>query len=175
MKTLVVYYSKNGSNRYLAGKIAERLSCNLEEIRPRLDVFLIYLLRLNFGNRPLKHKINDFDRVILCGPIWIGKLIPPLRSFLLKHKNSIKQLFFVSCCGSSDAKKEEKFGHGKVFREVENIMQDKCVGCKAFPIDLVLPEHKKTDEDAIMNTRLSDETFTGPILDRLDTFVAQVS
>ena len=84
----MVYYSKNGSNRYLAGKIA------------------------------------DYDRVILCGPIWMGRLIPPLRTFLLKYKHIIRQLYFVTCCGSSDAKKDEKFGHALVFREVENIMED---------------------------------------------------
>lgn len=175
MKTLVVYYSKNGSNRYLAGKIAERLSCDSEELKPRLDVFLLYLMRINLGNKRLEHNISDYDKVILCGPIWIGKLIPPLRSFLLKYKEQIAQLYFVSCCGSSDAKKDEKFGHGYVFKEVENIMKDKCKACKAFPIELVLPDHKKTDEEAIMNTRLTDASFTGPIQERLDAFVARVS
>jgi menaquinone-dependent protoporphyrinogen IX oxidase len=175
MKTLVVYYSKNGSNRYLAGKIAERLSCEIEELRPRLDVFLLYLMRINLGNRRLKRKISEYEKVILCGPIWIGKLIPPLRSFLQKHKEDIRNLYFVTCCGSSDAKKDEKFGHGFVFKEVKEILKDKCTGCKAFPIDLVLPDHKKAEEEAIMNTRLSDETFTGPIQERLDDFVAQVS
>lgn len=175
MNTIVYYYSKKGSNRYLAGKIAERLSCEKEEIRPRLDVFLLYLLRINLGHKSLKHKINDYDKVILCGPIWIGKLIPPLRNFLLKHKESIQQLTFVTCCGSSDAKKDDKFGHGFVFKEVENIMKDKLTGCQAFPIDLVLPDYKKEDEEATMNTRLSDETFNGIMQERLDTFVAQVS
>jgi hypothetical protein len=132
-------------------------------------------MRINLGNKPLKHKVSDYGRVILCGPIWIGKLIPPLRSFLRKQKDSLKQLYFVSCCGSSDAKKNDKFGHGHVFREVEHIMKEKCTGCKAFPIDLVLPDHKKQHEDAIMNTRLSDKNFTGPIQERLDVFVAQVS
>lgn len=175
MKTLVVYYSKNGSNRYLAGKIAERLSCEIEELKPRLDIFLLHLMRINLGNKKLKHKISEYDNVILCGPIWIGKLIPPLRNFLMKYKESIRQLDFVTCCGSSDAKKDEKFGHGLVFREVQKIMGDKCSVCQAFPIELILPDYKKEDEDAIMNTRLSDENFFGLIQERLNTFVAGVT
>ena len=34
MKTIVLYYSKNGSNRYLAHEIAKGLSCDMEEIKP---------------------------------------------------------------------------------------------------------------------------------------------
>lgn len=175
MKTIVLYYSKNGSNKYLARKIAGHLSCDIEEIKPRLDVFLLYLMRINLGNRTLKHDIGDYDKVILCGPIWIGKLIPPLRSFLLQYKDRISTLDFVTCCGSSDARKDDKFGHGLVFKEVRHIMQDKCAVCQAFPIDLVLPDYKKEDEHSIMNTRLSDETFKGIIQERLDRYLEKVS
>jgi menaquinone-dependent protoporphyrinogen IX oxidase len=175
MKTIVLYYSKNGSNRYLAHEIAKGLSCDIEEIKARVDVFLLYLMRINLGNRALKNKIDDYEKVILCGPIWMGKLIPPLRSFLLKYKDRIRALDFVTCCGSSDAKKDDKFGHGLVFKEVQHIMQDKCATCQAFPIDLVLPDYQKEDEHSIMNTRLSDETFKGLIRERLDSYLEKVS
>ena len=35
MKTLVVYYSGKGSNKYLAEKIAQTLHCDVEAIVPR--------------------------------------------------------------------------------------------------------------------------------------------
>jgi len=78
MKTIVVYYSNEGSNKYLAGKISKSLSCEIEEIKPRLNIFLLFLMNIHLGIRSLKHNIKDYDRVILCGLIWMGKLIPPL-------------------------------------------------------------------------------------------------
>jgi flavodoxin len=175
MKTIVVYYSNKGSNRYLAHKISDSLSCDIEEIRPRLNVFLLFLMSINFGIRPLKHNIQAYDKLILCGPIWMGKLIPPIRSFLQKYGEGIPRLVFVSCCGSSDAKKDEKFGHGFVFKEVEKIMGDRCVHCRAFPIDLVLPDDKKENGDLIMKTRLSEATFTREIQERLENFMVQIN
>ena len=175
MKSIVLYYSNKGSNRYLARKIAAGLSSDIEEIRPRLDVFMLFLMNIHFGNRPLKPDLKAYDKVILCGPVWVGKLIPPLRSLLLKYKEHIRELVFVSCCGSSDAKRDEKFGHGFVFKEVEQIMGEKCIHCRAFPVDLVLPEDKKEDADLIMKTRLTEENFTGPLQERLDGLVARIA
>ena len=173
--TIVVYYSNKGSNVYLAEKISRRLSCDIEEIRPRLNVFLLFLMNIHFGIKPLKNNLNEYKKVILCGPIWMGRFIPPLRSFVKKYHQSINKLIFVTCCGSPDDKKNEKFGHGLVFKEVESILKDKCVLCRAFPIALVLPDDKKDDADAFMKTRLTDENFKGKIQERFDNLIQQVS
>jgi flavodoxin len=175
MKTIVVYYSRKGSNKYLAEKIATSLSCDIEKIRPRLNVFLFFLMNINLGIWPIKHKLTGYNMVILCGPVWMGKFIPPLRSFLDKNKRNIHELIFVTCCGSPDAKKDEKFGHGIVFREVETIMGNKCTLCRAFPVELVVPEDKKEDPQAIMKTRLSDSNFNGVIKERFDRMIATLS
>ena len=174
-QTIVVYYSRKGSNKYLAKKISTRLSCESEEIRPWLNVFFLFLMNIHLGIKPLKNNIREYDTVILCGPIWMGKFIPPLRSFIKKYFNGINQLIFVTCCGSTEAKKDEKFGHGLVFKEVENILTDKCVFCQAFPIGLVLPDNQKEDTDAFMKTHLNDENFSGEIQERFENFIKRVS
>jgi flavodoxin len=174
MKTIVVYYSNKGSNKYLAAKISKTLGCPLEEIKPRLNVFLLFLMNIHLGIKPLKHNIQEYDKVILCGPIWMGKLIPPLRSFIKKYNHSIRQLIFVTCCGSTDAKKYEKFGHGLVFKEVKNILNDKCILCQAFPIGLVLPDNQKEDNDAFMKTHVTNENFKGEIQVIFDDFILKV-
>jgi len=173
-KTIVVYYSRKGSNKYLAEKISKSLSCDIEEIRPRLNVFLFFLMNIHLGIRPVRKNVKDYERVILCGPIWMGKFIPPLRSFVEKYNNSINKLIFVTCCGSTEAKKDEKFGHGLVFREVEDILKEKCIFCQAFPIVLVLPEDKKEDTDAFMKTHLNDDNFRGEIQVKFDSFIKKV-
>ncbi|MCB2196135.1 MAG: hypothetical protein KQH79_09755 [Bacteroidetes bacterium] len=171
MKTLVVYYSKKGSNKFLATKISEQLECDIEELKPRSNVFLFFLLNINFGIRSIKSNISDYDRIILCGPIFVGRFIPPLKSFVKKYKKQIKQLIFVTCCGSTFEKKEEKFGHALVFKQVKEIMNDRLAHCEAFPIDLVVPESKKDDEAAFMETHLDDSNFHGEIQERFDKFI----
>jgi len=174
MKTIVVYYSRKGSNRYLAERIASVLSCNIEAIRPRLNVFLLFLMNIHFGNRPLMHNLAEYDRVILCGPIWMGKFIPPLRSFVNKYKDQILKLIFVTCCGSTYARKDEKFGHGMVFREIQALLNGKCDLCQAFPVGLVMPDDQREDPDAFMKTHLNDENFKGEIQDIFDDFMKKL-
>ena len=174
-KTIVVYYSRKGSNKYLAQKISAGLSCESEEIRPWLNVFILFLMNIHLGIKPIKHNLNEYEKVILCGPIWMGKFIPPLRSFIRKYFDHINKLIFVTCCGSTDAKKDEKFGHGLVFKEIENILKDKCILCQAFPIGLVLPDDKKEDTEAFMKTHLNDENFKGEIQKRFEGFIKRVS
>ncbi|MEE4116698.1 MAG: flavodoxin domain-containing protein [Marinilabiliaceae bacterium] len=175
MKTIVIYYSNKGSNKYLAKKISQSLSCELEEIKPRLNIFLLFLMNIHLGIKAIKTNIGEYDRVVLCGPIWMGKLIPPLRSFINKYFDRIHKLVFVSSCGSTYEKKDEKFGHGLVFKEVESILKDKCVFCQAFPIDLVLPDDKKEDTDAFMKTHLNDDNFKGEIQERFEAFIKKVN
>lgn len=179
MKILVGYYSKTGSNRYLAEKFSSVLECDIEEIRPRLNLFpfliLFSLLKTSLGVKSLKHKVNNYDRLILCGPIWMGTLISPLRDFIKKYRKSINRLYFATCCGSRDAAKDDRFGYATVFPKIEHMVGNKCVLCEAFPIGLVLPEDKQEDGNAIMKTRLSDNNFTGQIQERFESFVQRVT
>lgn len=174
-KNLVVYYSNTGSNKYLANRIAGNLACDIAEIRPRPNVFPLLLLfsslKRSMGIKALDPNPGEYERIILCGPVWMGKLISPLRDFLFRYRNGINNLYVASCCASSDAAKDDKFGHGLVFNLVREIMGDKCVHCEAFPIGLVVPEDKKEDSDTIMKTRLSDENFSGEILLRFEKFI----
>ena len=95
--------------------------------------------------------------------------------FVKKYFDDINQLIFVTCCGSTYPKKDEKFGHGLVFKEVESILIDKCIFCQAFPIGLVLPDDRKEDTGAFMKTHLNDENFKGEIQDRFDDFMKMVN
>lgn len=179
MKNLVVYYSSTGSNRYLAEKFSHVLKCDSEAILPKLNVFpllLIFsLIKRGLGLKPLKHSIREYDRIILCGPIWMGQFISPLRDFINKYGNDVKTLHFATCCGSSDVAKADKFGYATVFPQIKRLLGDKCVSCEAFPICMVLPDDKQKDNNAIMKTRLSDNNFTGRIQERFESFVRKMS
>lgn len=178
MKILVVYYSKTGNNRYLAEKMARSLAGDSEAIKPRLKAFpllvLFSLTKIGPGIKPLKHLVNGYDRIIVCGPIWMGGLISPLGDFLKKYSTSINRLYFATCCGSSNADKDNKFGYAKVFLQVKNTLKNKYVYCEAFPIGLILPEDKRHDSTAMMKARLSDANFTGEIQKRFENFIQKV-
>ena len=171
MKTLVIYYSRKGSNRYLAKKISNSLSCELAEIKPRLNIFLLFLMNIHMGIRPLKENIREFERIVLCGPVWMGKFVPPLQSFIKRYGHQINHLVFVTCCGSTFKNKDDKFGHGLVFKELKELFKDKPLKCQAFPIGLVLPDDHKEDSDAYMKIHLNDQNFQGEIQEIFDEFL----
>ena len=170
-KSIVIFYSNNGSNRFLANKIAESINCEIEEIKPRLNVQLLLMLGLSFGNKRIKTDLSNYDLIILCGPIWMGKFIAPLKSFVKKNKETIKELVFTTCCGSSFEMKDKKFGHGLVFKEIKEMLNEKCIHCEAFPIALVMPEDKREDPNTIMKTRLTEDNFKDEILNKFNAFI----
>ena len=174
-RPIVIYYSNNGSNRFLANKIAENLNCEIEEIRPRLNVQLLLLLGFSLGIKRIKANLSEFDMIILCGPIWMGKFIVPLKSFVKKYTTTINELVFTTCCGSSFEMKDKKFGHGLVFNEIKEMLNEKCIHCEAFPITLVIPENKREDPNIVMSTRLTADNFEGEILARFDAFIQFLS
>ena len=174
MKTIICYYSNKGSNRFLANRIANDLKCDIEEIKPRINAHLLMIMGLNLGNRKLKAKVEDYDRVILCGPIWMGKLIIPLKNFINKYSKKIGKLIFVTCCGSSFKDKNNKFGHNLVFNQVKSLLNDKCIHCEAFPIDLVVPAELKDDSAAFMKVHLNNENFNGEIVTIYETFMGRI-
>ncbi|MFZ5391880.1 MAG: flavodoxin family protein [Patescibacteria group bacterium] len=177
-KNLVVYYSHTANNKFLAEKIAQELQCDCEKIEPSFNAFfwqmILSNLNLTTGLKNLQHNIADYDNIILCGPIWMGNLITPLRSFLKKYHQEIKNLYFVTCCGSKDENKDDKFGYNSVFTKVKDIIGDKCVQCTAFSINLVIPEDVKNKDEAMMKARLTNETYQGEIKKKLEEFVKNI-
>lgn len=179
MKTLVLYYSKSGNNAYLAGKIARSLNADIEAIRPRFGAFavlaLFSALKKSFGIRKLTHDVSSYENIVLCGPIWMGMLISPLRDVINQYRNDIKKAYVATCCGGGDAMKDDRFGYAPVFAQVLELLGEKCVLCEAFPIDLLQPPGSPKDDAALMKIRLSDANFTGAIQERFNRFLSNIN
>ena len=170
--SIVIYYSRTGNNKYIAEKIAGNLHCDIEALRPRLNIFPLLLFNISAGNRSIKHNLQQYDRVILCGPVWMGKLISPLQNFITRHGNNIAQLYFITCCGGSPQKPADQSGYLKVFETVRNLLGNKCSGCEALPVSFIVPDAKTNQE--VMKARLNDASFTGEIKSRYDNFIQKI-
>lgn len=174
MKPIVYYYSRNGSNRFLAHKIAADLNCEIEELKPRINHLLLMLMGINLGNRKLHTKVEDYDMVILCGPIWVGRFIVPLKNFVKKQLKKINRLIFATCCRSSFEDKDKQFGHNLVFQKVRQLLGEKCYHCEAFPLGLVLTPEQQEDPEAHFKYHLNEENFKGEILDIYRKFLQTI-
>lgn len=176
MKTVVVYYSGKGSNRYLAAKAAEALGCEAIELIPRFPgVLLATLTTLSCGNKPLKLDFAGLDRVVLCGPLYMGRPASPCKDFIRKYSKVVDKIDFITCCGSTDEKKNETFGYELVFSKLKEQLGVKAGVFEAFPVALLLPEELKNDDQANMNTRMNDDNFNEVVQARLNSFITLIS
>ena len=118
MKTAVVYYSLTGNTAWTAGQIADTLDADLIGLRPQKPYPDRGFRKFLRGGRsaikgecpPLESYAFDaglYELVVLCTPLWAGRIAPPLRTFLTEQAAALagKRFAFVVCCGGG---KEEK-------------------------------------------------------------------
>lgn len=112
MKTLVIYYSMDGSTRFIAEAIAKDTEADLVELKvkggKRKKGFLKYVIG-GFGailNRkptlePLSRDVHDYDMLFIGTPVWAGRYAPAIGSFLSQEGFSGKRIALFCCCNSS--------------------------------------------------------------------------
>jgi flavodoxin len=121
-KILLVYYSRSGNTRTLAGKLIETIGCDWVELRPEASFhkrITGYLKAV--GHSILKKtpklqstgkKVANYELVIIGGPLWAGRIASPVRTFLRENRNQFKKVaFFVTQGGTS--------GGERVLRQME--------------------------------------------------------
>jgi flavodoxin len=112
METLIVYYSFTQNNAALARIIQQRLDCEMLKVETlrRRSAFSIFL-DAAFGRKPaiLKHNLPmaNYEHFVFVGPIWLGKIAGPLKTFLSEEKGNIKRYSFISVCGGLTGQKEK--------------------------------------------------------------------
>ena len=170
-KTIVLYFSKTGNNRFVAEKLSKDLGTELMEIKPKLNNFFLLIimsgLKIPSGFKKLSIDIKNYDRVILISPIWIGSLLSPARAFIKKYKDSINDFTFISVCGSGSEDKDGKYGYENIFKEVKNYFSTNKIQC--FEISTKsLNINKESSKDLPI---ISEDNFNGEIKERYDEIV----
>lgn len=113
MSDLVVFYSFSGKSRQVAEWLAAGLSAEIDEIveaSPRDFAFrgilrsgLDSLLKRRPAIRPMRQKDGIYDRVILCCPVWGGRIAGPARTWLHDHGDTARALGLVLQSGGGVA------------------------------------------------------------------------
>jgi hypothetical protein len=113
LSDLVVFYSFSGKSRQVAEWLAASLSAEIDEIAeasPRDFTFrgilrsgLDSMLRRRPTIRPMREKVAVYDRVILCCPVWGGRLAAPARTWLHDHADAARALGLVLQSGTGQA------------------------------------------------------------------------
>lgn len=170
-KTLIFYFTKTGNNKFIAQKISEIIIADTEVIIPKIRSFFLLMLfswlKINISIKPISSNIEKYEKVIIIGPIWVGKLIAPLRGFLKKYRDKMREIVFITVCGSGVEDKDGKFGYEGVFREIRSLLPSKNISCYEISTkDLNESTASQADKPLI-----SEEVFKGEIKSRFDEIV----
>jgi flavodoxin len=97
MKTIVIYYSLTGNTKGIAEKVAKELNADIEALEPVKPYPNNYSGVVEEGQeevendfkrpiKPLKHDLNEYDRIIVGSPTWWYKMASPVLTFLSDNK-----------------------------------------------------------------------------------------
>ena len=98
-KTLVVYFSRKKFTKKIAYQIADKEKASIRELitkeRTEGDLgfwwcgrFAMHKWAMN--TEPLDVDLNKFDKFILVTPVWVFKMCSPMRDFIQKNKEILK-------------------------------------------------------------------------------------
>lgn len=142
MKTAIIFYSMGGNTALTAGRLAEALSADLIEIRPKRAYPDKGLRKFLWGGKsavmaetpelePYTFSAAEYDRIIIGSPVWASNVAPPVRTFVRDNLENLKDkkiAAFVCQSGS---------GGEKALRKLAD-----CLGISALPAAMVLIDPK---------------------------------
>lgn len=103
MRAAIIYYSRTGRTRLIAHYIRDLLTTSKHQV----DLYELRCVR-EYGNNFLRMLIDvllgrtvefsgtegydpkNYDLLIVGTPIWVGRISPPLKSFLIKYRDVVK-------------------------------------------------------------------------------------
>jgi flavodoxin len=108
MKTLVIYYSYDGNSALVAEELKKAADADILELKTEDEKVRTGFAKYFWGGKqvfthaqpklkPYTAVIEDYDRIIIGGPVWAGSPAPALRSFIAETKISGKKLGLFLC------------------------------------------------------------------------------
>lgn len=135
MKKLVVFYSLEGSTRFIAETIARTIGADTLELKQKKDLttkgFKKYFLggmQVILKKEPELHALDKdpaaYDVLYFGTPVWAGNFVPALRTFFKTQPLKGKKVALFCCCDG---------GKGKSLREMRRFLAgNDVIGEKEF-------------------------------------------
>ena len=108
-KVLVVYFSRTGHTKHIVDNISKMINCDVERLKPKTNFngfwgsvkgVLYSFMGKGCKIEPVSQSIENYDAVIICSPIWAGKLSAPAREFFY-HKKGFLNKYAIAISSSS--------------------------------------------------------------------------
>ena len=121
-RILVVYYSRTGHTERVARQIASHCHADLEPIRDRspregwfgvLRSSLESVLHLQPAIERSRHRLADYDLVILGTPVWFWDVASPVRTWVRRHRRGLHRVALFCTFGGS--------GHARALDDLERL------------------------------------------------------
>ena len=108
-KTLVLYYSENGTTKTVAEELQKQLGADIEAVEAVEAYTGDFQATIQRGNKeresgqwpaikPLKKKIADYDVVFLGYPIWFGTYANPMVTLVKEQDFAGKTILRTEAC-----------------------------------------------------------------------------
>ena len=133
-KILVTYFSATGKTKKLAEQISNEYNLDIYEIKPKEEYTkkdLIWLNPLSRTSKEHRNKdflpelsnttaiINEYDKIIICYPVWWFTAPNIIHSFLKSYDFSNKEIILFATSSSS--------GFGGVVEDLKKYVDNKCI------------------------------------------------
>lgn len=170
MKTLIASFSLTGNNSMLARHLASRLGADHEEISAERGMGNFALaLDAMFNRTPAiaepAHDPSRYDLVVAVGPVWMGKLASPVRSYIKRHRKALKQAAFLSICGGALGRNPGIPG------QLEGILGANPAAVTQLYINDLLPPELQGDAKETSAYRVTQEDLEGAWKPQLAEFI----
>jgi len=118
VKTLVVFYSRSGTTKWVAQEVARALNADVDEVidkKPRKGIlgFLIAGYDATKGKTTeieFEKDPSGYDLVVIGTPVWNGRVTPAIRTYLLQNRGKIGNAAFFCTCAGRGGKCLEQMG-----------------------------------------------------------------
>jgi len=120
LQILIVYYSRTGTTKKLAEKLVQEFKADsLEIVDRRRRKGFFALIKASFDAltanvtliEQFPHQLEDYDLIILGGPVWAFSITPALRTFLLGNSEILPEVaFFLTHAGSGAERPLKQMG-----------------------------------------------------------------
>jgi len=107
MKTLIACYSYSGHTLKVAEKLQKEINADLTRIETEKDKWYIFkaldaIREKNVAIKPCQTDLMEYDRLILCCPVWAGKTPGAINQYLSEIKNIKGKEFGVFVTSKGD-------------------------------------------------------------------------